>query len=54
MTHMVAFTFDQSNYHKKFAEHALLAKNNLVKDGGEKRVRDTTWAGRPVNMQQKT
>ena len=31
-------------------KHALLAKNILVKDGGERRVRDTNWAGRPKPM----
>ena len=31
----------------KYGELDLLAKNILVKDGGERRVRDTTWAGRP-------
>ena len=44
--HTVAFIFDQSSSHRKFDEHALLAKNIIVKDRGERRVRDTTWAGR--------
>ena len=48
--HTVVFVFDQSSCHKKFDEKALLAKNILVKDGGERRVRDTTWAGRPQIM----
>lgn len=49
-THTCVFVFDQSNYHKKYDEHALLANNILVKDGGEQRVRDTTWAERPQVM----
>ncbi len=46
-THTVVFILDQSSCHKKFAEHALIAKNILVKDGGPRRVRDTTWARAP-------
>ena len=48
--HTLVFIFDQSSCHKKFDDKALIAKNILVKDGGERRVRDTTWAGRPQAM----
>lgn len=41
------FIFDQSSCHRKFSDYALQAKKILVKDGGQQRVRDTTWAGRP-------
>ena len=49
-THTVAFVLDQSSCHRKFHEQALIAKNILVKDGGPRRVRDTTWAGQPQPM----
>ena len=48
--HTIVFVFDQSSCHKKFDEKALIAKNILVKDGGERRVRDTVWAGNPQVM----
>ena len=46
----VVWLFDQSSCHRKFDEHALLAKNILVKDGGPRRVRDTVWAQKPQRM----
>ena len=49
-THTCAFTFDQSSYHKKFSKYALQAKKILVKGSGERRVRDTIWAGWPQAM----
>ena len=48
--HTLVFVFDQSSCHRKFDEKALIAKNILVKDGGERQVHDTTWAGRPQSM----
>ena len=32
--HTVIFVIDQSSCHSKYDDHALLAKNILVKDGG--------------------
>ena len=40
--HTLVFVFDQSSCHKEFDQKALIAKNILVKDDGEHRVRDTT------------
>ena len=34
--HTILFVFDQSSCHKKFYEKALLARNILVQDGGER------------------
>ena len=48
--HTCIFIFEQSSCHWKFSSYALQAKTILVKDGGEQRVRDTTWAGRPQAM----
>ena len=42
-SHTIVFVLDQSSCHKKFDQHALIPKNILVKDGGQHRVRDTTW-----------
>ena len=44
-SHTILWLFDQSSCHRKFDKHALQAKSLLVKDGGPRRVRDTTWAG---------
>ena len=46
----VVWLFDQSSCHRKFGDHALLAKNILVKDGGQRRVRDTVWGNKPQKM----
>ena len=48
--HTIVFVFDQSSCHTKYDDHALLAKNILVKDGGPRRVRDTVWAGSVQEM----
>lgn len=49
-SHTVVFVFDQSRCHKMFNNMALVVHNILVKDGGPRRVRDTTWVGRPQPM----
>ena len=49
-THTLVWLFDQSSCHRKMDNMALQANKLLVKDGGPRRVRDTTWAGRPQNM----
>ena len=49
-SHTIVWLFDQSSCHRKFDECALQAKSILVKDGGPRRVRDTTWAGEPQSM----
>ena len=49
-SHTIVWLFDQSSCHRKFNECALQAKSILVKDGGPRRVRDTTWAGEPQSM----
>ena len=46
-TYKIVFVFNQSSCHKKFNEYALQDEQDLVKDGGEQRVRDTTLGGRP-------
>lgn len=48
--HTLVFVFTQSSCHTKYDDHAFLAKNMLVKDGGPRRVRDTVWAGRVQEM----
>ena len=48
--HKIVWIFDQSSCRKKYDEHAFIAKNLLVKDGGDRRVCDTVWAGRPQEM----
>ena len=48
--HKIVWIFDQSSCDKKYDEHAFIAKNLLVKDGGDRRVCDTVWAGRPQEM----
>ena len=49
-THRRVFIFDQSCCHRRFSDYAVQAKKVLVKDCGERRVRDVTWAGRPQPM----
>ena len=43
----LVWLFDQSSCHHKFHEHALQAKNILVKDCGARRVRETVWVDDP-------
>ena len=49
-SHTVVFILDQSSYHWKFDDKALVTRNILVKDGGPRQVRDTVWAGQPQTM----
>ena len=49
-THTLVWLFDQSSRHRKMDELALVSSKVLVKDGGPRRVRETTWAGQPQPM----
>ena len=49
-THTLVWLFDQSSCHRKMDSMALQANKLLVKDGGPRHVRDTTWANRPQPM----